>query len=123
MRCTFTASLRATATLARRMPIRAARPSPHVLSETKRIVGIGLIDLQAEGRLCMGGIEADNRQSASSRSEGQPIGELAGLQTDSCEGGGLSADDPAYGIGFRGALASPNDRAVVVDDTDRGGLK
>jgi hypothetical protein len=31
-RCMMTASLRATATLARRMPIRAARPSPHVLS-------------------------------------------------------------------------------------------
>jgi hypothetical protein len=71
----------------------------------------------------MASIETDDRQATPPQSEGQPIGELAGLQTDPHERRGLSADDPTNGVGFRGAFASPNERTVAVDDADRGGLK
>ncbi len=47
-----------------------------------RVIGIGLVELHADGILGVPGIEANDGQAVLARLKGQPVRHLYGLQAD-----------------------------------------
>jgi hypothetical protein len=69
------------------------------------------------------GVEAHDRKAELAQLQGQPVRHLPGLQANARCGGGVYAHCLADCLWLGAAFAPPNDRAGLIDDADRGGLK
>src|SRR5271166_335315 len=97
--------------------------SAHDLRQPMRVIGIGFVELQAEGSLRVAGIDADDGQTMLTQLQGQPVRHLPGLQADAHSRRGIPAHELADRFCLGAAFASPYDGAALIDDADRGGLK
>src|SRR5258708_22536996 len=61
------------------------------LRQAERVIRVSFVDLQAERTLGVPGVHADYGHAASAQAEGQPVGELSGLQTNPHRAGGMLA--------------------------------
>ncbi len=71
----------------------------------------------------MPGIEANDGQAVLAQLKGQLVRHLASLQAYEHGRRGVCADRLADSFWLGAAFAPPNDRAGLIDDADRGGLK
>ena len=88
------------------------------MSQAEGVIGVGLVDLKAQRRLSVAGIEADDGETASAQIERQPIGELPGLKADPDGRRGIFPHRAGDRVRGRRALAAPDHGALIVDDAD-----
>jgi hypothetical protein len=98
--------------LDRHLPVPAGA---HDLRQAEGVVGVGLVDLQAERCLRVSRIEADDGNTAPTKVERQPIRELPGLKADLDSGRGVSLHRGSDGIRSRSALTAPEHGPLVID--------
>jgi hypothetical protein len=83
-----------------------------------RIVGVGLIDLHAQGGLGVARIDANDRDPACAQGQRQEVRRQSRLKPSSDEMWRVLTDCPDQDIGVGGALATPYDRTLLINHTD-----
>jgi hypothetical protein len=107
-----------------RLPIHAfnrnlAEPAgPHHLCQAMRIVGVGLIDLHAQGRLGVARIDANDGHPACTQGPRQEVRQQSSLKPSSHEMRCVLTDCPGQGIGIGDTLAPPYDHTLLVNHAD-----
>jgi hypothetical protein len=83
-----------------------------------RIIGVGLIDLHAQGGLCVARVDADDRHPACAQGPGQEVRQQSGLKPGPDKARSMLTDCSGNGIGVGGALATPHHCALLINHTD-----